>query len=118
MWNKSALFVQRNLPSEALFLDCSAQSVNLSLLPKKTIEGTPPALFAHMMTEGVARYCVRWLRSPPDGEVFFGIGPQHWQDGSGTSQMHYDAVLQALQKSTSWKRAGKTPYYSLYRYIP
>ncbi|MAA77956.1 MAG: hypothetical protein CL916_01755 [Deltaproteobacteria bacterium] len=119
IWNKSARFVQRKIPEEARFLDCSAQSVNLSLLPQKTIDGIPPALFKHMMTSGVAEYCIRWLSRPPsDHEAYFGIGPMHWQDSSGTSKPHYEAVLKALESKRSWKKVGNTPYYSLYRYNP
>ena len=119
IWNESARFVQRKLPQSALFLDCSAQSVNLSLLPQKTIDGTPPALFKHMMTSGVAEYCIRWLSKPPLGSnSYFGIGPMHWQDSSGTSKPHYEAVIKALEARRSWKKIGNTPYYSLYRYNP
>lgn len=119
IWNESARFVQRKLPENARFVDCSAQSVNLSLLPRKTIDGTPPALFKHMMTSGVAEYCIRWLSSPPSGrDVFFGIGPMHWQDTSGTSKPHYEAVLNTLELKRNWKKVGNTPYYSLYRYNP
>lgn len=119
IWNKSARFVARKLPKNARFLDCSAQSVNLSLLPQKTIDGIPPALFKHMMTSGVAEYCVRWLRSPPaHHDVYFGIGPMHWQDSGGTSKPHYEAVLRVLETAKYWKKVGNTPYYSLYRYTP
>ena len=119
IWNESARFVQRMIPQDARFLDCSAQSVNLSLLPQKTIDGTPPALFKHMMTSGVAEYCIRWLSKPPSSrEAYFGIGPMHWQDRSGTSKPHYEAVLTALESKRNWKKVGNTPYYSLYRYNP
>ena len=119
MWNSSARYVKRKLPENARFLDCSSQSVNLSLLPQKTIDGTPPGLFKHMMTSGVAEYCIRWLSKPPSqSNVFFGIGPMHWQDNSGVTKPHYEAVLSTLNSNQSWKKVGNTPYYSLYRYNP
>ena len=119
IWNESARFVKRKLPEDARFIDCSAQSVNLSLLPQHTIDGTPPALFKHMMTSGVAEYCIRWLKTPPaHSEVYFGIGPMHWQDTTGVSKPHYEAILQVLESARTWKKVGNTPYYSLYRYTP
>ena len=116
IWNQSAKMVSDLLPGDAFFIDCASHSINLSLLPRKTVPNTPPSLFKHLTTEDVKQYCVKWIQNPPAKNSYLGMGPIQWSDSSGRSQEFFNDIANQLRADRRWRKVKSTQYYSVYKY--
>lgn len=118
-WNEAAALARRLLGPDDRLLDCSAHSLNLSLLPAPTWTGPQVNLWQDTVQEDVLAACEAWLAAPQGGAArWVAIARQPPDSPDPKAQASYRRLRERVAAGGGWEAVDSTRSVVLYRWGP